>query len=171
MPISNPAPRPPDARKPREPRTPKTASIPASPHKKRVEGVEAWFQIGATICMVKGWGADALAIGGHAENISEEFVTLGEQDEKVQRAVDFLCNTGPSMALITACLGLGLQLATNHKIIDASNLPGVEDPRILQAEADLMKSKQLAITRAREAEIQAELSEMAAMKKAHEADS
>jgi hypothetical protein len=135
---------------------------------RQIRELSGYGQILAALAMVRGLPEDGMAIGMHAESIAKGAVTVGEQDEKIGKAIRFLCDAGPYVALVTPCIALAGQLAANHGVKAAASIPGVRDPRLLKAEAELMQSKMVLQAKARQQEIDAELAELAAMQRSVE---
>ena len=98
---------------------------------KRAEGIGGLFQLGQFGLLAAKQYADAAAIGEHAGNITSEVVKLAESNDKVAKAVDYLIDVGPYAGLIAAVAPLIMQVAANHKLVDASKMPGVSDPEIM----------------------------------------
>jgi len=134
----------------------------------QVEGILTWVHLGTAGLMMSGNGADAIAVGQHGPPIVTEVVNLADENESIRKAVEFITATGPMTKLITLVMPLALQLATNHRILNASGMPGVSDPRLLQAEADLAQNRMTQAAQERARAVEAELAEYAAMQRARE---
>jgi hypothetical protein len=145
-----------------------TAGTADSVKAEQVEGILTWVQLATAGLMMSGNGADAIAIGQHGPSIVTEVVNLGDENESIRKAVEFITATGPMTKLITLVMPLALQLATNHKMINATGVPGVSDPRLLQAEAELAQNRMTQAAQERARAVEAELAEYSAMQRARE---
>lgn len=107
--------------------------------------------------------ADAGAIGQHFPPIASELSNIADTNETVAKPIDILIEVGPYGALIAAVLPFGLQLAANHRLINASMLAGqgVVPPEVLEAQmkaqvmqmqADAMRKQQQAVQAAQQAQ-------------------
>jgi hypothetical protein len=133
----------------------------------RTEAVAGIFQLAGFGCVVTGNYADAAAIGIHSPAISTEVVKLGAQNESVGKAIDYLNEVGPYAGLISAVMPLVLQLLANHKRLDATKVPGLSEPSVLEAKvkADMAAVAAQEMREAREAQkrYQQELASMEEM--------
>jgi hypothetical protein len=120
----------------------------------RAEAVNGIFQLGQSFLLMAKQYADAAAIGMHGPAISNELVALAETNETIGKGIDFLMTAGPYAGLVTATLPLVLQIATNHGRIPVVGIPGVTDPKTLQAqmEAEVKTQAAMAIRAALEAQ-------------------
>lgn len=104
----------------------------------RLTGALGIGQLGQTICIATGQMADAATIGQHWENIAREVVNVAETEgnEWLANGLDLLVKVGPYTALAFAVMPFALQLAANHKMLDASKLGGrgVVSPEVLEAQ-------------------------------------
>lgn len=141
------------------PRTRQTRA-PSAPRKSRDEArneaVNGIFQLASFGCVVTGNYADAAAIGMHSPTISSEVVKLGAQNDQVGKAIDYLNQVGPYAGLISAVMPLVLQLLANHQRLDASKVPGLSDPRALEARVKAQMAQQAAEEMAAAQQAQAE---------------
>lgn len=110
----------------------------------RTEAVNGLFQLASFGCVMTGNYADAATIGMHAEPINREIVTLGAQNEQVGKAIDYLNQVGPYAALISATMPMVLQLFANHGRLDASKVPGLSSPQVLEAKVKAQMAAQAA---------------------------
>jgi hypothetical protein len=148
-----PPPRPPgqppaDKPKRADNRKPKTdqARVTRSPaitldDKQRAEGVKGMVQIGAGVALLAGkatgkdaFRADAVTIVNAGDPIADACVQLARSDAKFAAALDKVCSAGPYAALITIAVGVGSQVARNHK--PDLKIPGTVDP------AELLKPEE-----------------------------
>lgn len=111
--------------------------------------------------------ADAATVGMHGPNIARELAALADDYEQVAKPIDVLIQAGPFAALLAVLLPFGLQLAANHKLIDASSMVGssVIPPEVLEAQmkadiarmqAQAMKEQQEALAAAQSAQVEYE---------------
>lgn len=104
----------------------------------RLTGALGIGQLGQTICIATGQMADAATIGQHWEGIAREVVNVAETEgnEWLANGLDLLVKVGPYTALAFAVMPFALQLAANHKMLDASKLGGrgVVSPEVLEAQ-------------------------------------
>jgi hypothetical protein len=101
----------------------------------RREALTGIGQLGSLLCVVKGQYADAGAIAEHGPKLSAEIANLGDGNETIASWLDYLCQSGPYMGLLSAGLPFLLQLAVNHGKIDYTKLPpdsGIKDPVVLE---------------------------------------
>lgn len=128
------------------------------------------------VCVLFGNYADAATVGKFAPALSSEVANLADQYEVVAGPVDFLIQIGPLSGLLAVLLPMGLQLAANHNVVDASRLAsqGVVPPAVLEAQmqaevmrmqAEAMAAQQKALREAQAAREQLErmISEQQAM--------
>jgi hypothetical protein len=120
----------------------------------RAEAVNGIFQLGQSFLLMTKQYADAAAVGMHGPNISRELVALAETNETIGRGIDFLMTAGPYAGIVTATLPLVLQIMTNHDRIPNVGIPGVVDPKALQAEmeAEVKTASAMAMRAALEAQ-------------------
>lgn len=123
----------------------------------RAEAVYGIFQLGSAVCLMTKQMADAAALTEHGENVSLECAKLAETDERFANVIDKLTSVGPYAGLLTAVMPLAMQLAVNHKRIEAGVM-GTVSPDALAAKVKAdMASKQADFLReAREAQERAE---------------
>lgn len=135
----------------------------------REEGLQGLGQLAQGILMMGQQYADAGAVGMHFPAVATELANLADQYEVIAKPIDILIQTGPFAALIAAGLPLVMQIAANHKLIDAERTIGssVVPPEVLESQmkanisrmqAAAMRERQEAIREAQQAE-----SEMAQM--------
>ena len=120
---------------------PKTAvASTLSPYERRVEGLGGLGQIAQLACIMAGQFADAAAIGKFGPPVISEVAKLAEIQPAVAKVADFFIETGPYIGLVGAIAPLALQIAANHRILDAEKLTGhgVVSPEILESQ---MKSE------------------------------
>lgn len=98
----------------------------------RTEAVNGLFQLAGFGCVMTGNYADAAAIGQHSPGIATEIVALGQTNESIGKAIDYLNEVGPYAALISATMPLVLQLLANHGRLDAGKIPGLTNPLVLE---------------------------------------
>jgi hypothetical protein len=94
------------------------------------------MQIGAGITLLAGkatgkdaFKADAVAIASVADDTAAACVQIAKTDPKFAAALDKVCSVGPYGALITIAVGLGAQIARNHK--PDRSIPGTVHPDVL----------------------------------------
>lgn len=125
-----------------------SARATATPRKtvndQRSEAVNGIFQLAGFGCVMTGNYADAAAIGMHAGPISTEIVTLGASNDSIGKAIDYLNQVGPYAGLISAVMPLVLQLLANHRRLDASKVPGLSSPQVLEAKVKAQMAAQAA---------------------------
>ena len=130
---------------------------------KRNEGLLGLAQLGQGILLMVGQYADAAAIGQHFPPVAQELAKVAETSDFIAKPIDFLIEVGPYGGLIAALFPLGLQIAANHGLVDASRLigQGVVPPDVLEAQmkaqvakmqADAMRAQQEALLEARKAQ-------------------
>lgn len=122
----------------------------------RTEAVTGIFQLIGFGCVVTGNYADAAAIGMHSDGISGEIVKLGAQNEKIGKGIDYLNEVGPYAGLISVAMPLVLQLLANHGRLDATKVPGLSRPEILEAKVKAQMAAQAAAEMRQAQEAQAE---------------
>jgi hypothetical protein len=112
------------------------APAPALDDEARAAGVRGVMQIGAGITLLAGkatgkdaFKADAVAIASVADDTAAACVQIAKTDPKFAAALDKVCSVGPYGALITIAVGLGTQIARNHKPDRA--IPGTVHPDVL----------------------------------------
>lgn len=79
------------------------------------------------------WKADAVTLASSAEQIADACVQTAKADAKFAAALDKVCSAGPYAALISVMVGVGSQIARNHK--PDLKIPGTVDP------AELIKAQ------------------------------
>lgn len=130
-------------------------SVSDSKHRKRKEGLQSVQQATGLALMALKQPSDAAALGEHGEPIIDELVKLGDTDEQIGRALDYLTKTGPYSALVMACLPLAMQIAVNHGRMKPNALmPGVVSRETLEAraKAELAQMQSTALAEQRKAE-------------------
>lgn len=112
----------------------------------RQQGLLGLGQIAGAICVMRGWYADAGAIGLHWPNVSRETANLAAQNESIGKAIDYLNNAGPYAGILTAALPLALQILANHDRIDADKITGLDvmPPAALEAKVKANMERQRA---------------------------
>jgi hypothetical protein len=111
-------------------------SVGDAKHRKRKEGLQSVQQATGLALMALKQPADAAALGEHGEPIIDELVKLGDTDDQIGKALDYLTKTGPYSALVMACLPLAMQIAVNHGRMKPNALmPGVVSRETLEARA------------------------------------
>lgn len=127
---------------------------------RRAEGLMGLGQLGQGLCMLFGNYADAAAIGTHVPNIAPEFAKLGETNDFIAKGLDFLIDVGPYGGLVAVTLPFVLQIAANHKWINAGMLAGqgVVAPEVLDAKmrADMSRMQAEAARAQQQALIEAQ---------------
>ncbi|MGH7442209.1 MAG: hypothetical protein ACREKE_05980 [bacterium] len=106
-----------------------------------VEGLAGVGQIAASGCLVAhqrikddvAFAADAIAITQGTTGLAKAIADAGAKDARVAKVLDSICAVGPWGALLTAGLGLGVQLAANHGVPAARMMGGLE-PAVLISE-------------------------------------
>lgn len=129
----------------------------------RHAGMMGIAQLAQGLCAVTGQYADAATIGKLFPPISVELATIADSNEVVAKPIDFLIEIGPYGGLIAAVLPFAMQIAANHKWVDASKLmsQGITPPEVLEsqmkaeifkAQAEAKKAQQEALMEAQKAE-------------------
>jgi hypothetical protein len=124
-------------------------------HRKRKEGLQSVQQAVGLALMAAKQPADAAAVGEHGEPIIDELVKLGDSDEQIGKALDYLTKTGPYSALVMAALPLVFQIGVNHgRLKPNAMMPGVVSRETLEARAksELAELQTAALREQREAE-------------------
>ncbi len=115
----------------------------------RAAGVKGLAQVGAGLVLLLGkatrkdaYRADAVTIASSAEEIADAAVQVAHADPKFAAALDRICQVGPYGAMITVAVGIGSQIARNHK--PDLKIPGTVHPDELlkaqnEAEAEAEK--------------------------------
>jgi len=141
----------PPARKTPAPRP--AVVTPEGERSSREKGLLGYVQTASLAAVMRGWLADAGAIGQHGPGICREVARLADTNESIAKTVDYLVAAGPYTALIAAVLPLAVQIGVNHGRIsaDAAGMGGILPPDVLAAqvktEIDIMR-----LEAAREAE-------------------
>jgi hypothetical protein len=119
----------------------------------RAEAVDGILQLGAAVCVLTRNHADAQAIDDHRTDISIECAKVAADNEQFGNLLDRLSNVGPYAGLLTAVMPLALQLAVNHKRMEAGVM-GTVSPEVLEAKvkADIAEKKTAALQSAHEAQ-------------------
>ena len=118
----------------------------------RAEAVSGLFQMGAAVCIMVKQLPDSAAISEHGDNVSIECAKLAETDERFANVIDKLTSVGPYAGLMTAIMPLMVQLAVNHKRMEAGAL-GTVEPEVLAAKvkADMAEKRTEYLKAARQA--------------------
>src|ERR1700753_812446 len=165
MPINTSSPTPPPSRS----RRATSAAGPEIPQgmspetRKRADGLVGIMQLVQAGCLMFGQYADAATIGMHGPRIAPEAAKVAETTEWLAKPIDFLIEIGPFGGLIAALLPLGLQLAANHRMIDANRVIGSDivppevleaqmKAQVLRAQAEAAKQQQMAMQEAQSAQ-------------------
>jgi hypothetical protein len=82
--------------------------------------------------------ADAVTLASSAEQIADAMVQTASADPKFAQALDKVLAAGPYAALISVMVGVGTQIARNHK--PSLKIPGTVDPAELVAAQDETES-------------------------------
>jgi hypothetical protein len=109
----------------------------------RAQGVKGLAQLGAGLALLLGkatgkdaYKADAVTIASSAGQIADACVQTAKADPKFAAALDKVCSAGPYAALVTVAVGVGSQVARNHK--PGLAIPGTVDPaELLKEPADV----------------------------------
>lgn len=127
---------------------------------RRAEGLLGLGQLGQGLCLLFGNYTDAATIGMHAPNMAPEIAKLGESNDFIAKGLDFLIDVGPYGGVIAVTLPFVLQLAANHKMINAGMLSGqgVVAPEVLDAKmrADMARQQAEAAKAQQQAMIEAQ---------------
>ena len=114
----------------------------------RREALTGIGQLGSLVAVIRGQYADAGAIAEHGPKLSAEIANLGDGNETIASWLDYLCQSGPYMGLLSAGLPFLLQLGVNHGKIDYTKLPpdsGIKDTVVLEkrvkAEMEFARAK------------------------------
>jgi hypothetical protein len=141
------APKPKRGRAPKDEkaRTAPAASAPLDDGQ-RAQGVKGLAQVGAGIALLLGkatgkdaFKADAVTIASSADEIADAAIQVAHADLKFAAALDKVCSVGPYGAMITVAVGVGAQLARNHK--PSLAIPGTVDPAGLLKAQDEAEEK------------------------------
>src|ERR1700760_1659719 len=89
---------------------------------KRAEGLMDLAQLGQGICLLMGQYADAAAIGTLFSPVASELANVTENHEILAKPIYFMIEVGPYGALIAASMPFVMQIAANHKLINAGML-------------------------------------------------
>lgn len=111
----------------------------ASPKTKRElrqEAVDGILQLAQFGCLAFGQFADAGAIGMHGQGLSNEVITLSDNNPKIASKVDLLIEIGPYAGLVAAALPFLAQILVNHKVFKPEQFAnaGVVTPETLEAQ-------------------------------------
>jgi len=140
------------------------ALAPESVQKTREETLNNGWQAIAAGCMMGGLWADAGAVSIHGPNISKEAAAISLKYEKIGNAIDALANVAPFANLFAAVMPLILQIGANHKMVPASAIPGLKDPRVLESQMRVEVQRQAVeferAARAEEAALKEELAKL-----------
>jgi hypothetical protein len=103
---------------------------------RRTEGLIGVSQLAQGLLLMVGQYADAATIGKLFPPLAKEVANIADEHDIVARPVDLLIQVGPYGALIATGLPFVLQIAANHRWIDASRLgaQGVVPPEVLEAQ-------------------------------------
>jgi hypothetical protein len=149
-----------EAPKPKRTRAPKaeqarttTTTTPAGgalDDEARSRGVKGIAQITAGITLLLGkatgkdaFKADAVTIASAADDAAAACVETAHADPKFAAALDRVCAVGPYGAMITVAVGVGSQLARNHK--PGLAIPGTVDPAELLKAQDEAEKEAVAV--------------------------
>jgi len=138
-----------------------------SVNERRAKGLMGIGQLGQVTLMMTNQYADAAAIGSHWGPIAKELANVADANEAIAKPIDFLIEIGPYGALVTAIMPLALQIAANHKLINAEMMlgQGVVPPEVLESQmkaqvarmqSEAMKEQQQALEEARVAQAEYE---------------
>lgn len=143
----------------------KTPAVPdgMTPNERRTKGLNDLGSLGQGLCLLGGQYADAAAVGRYWGPIAAELANLSDTYEAVSRPVDLLIQAGPFAALFAAVMPLGLQIAANHRWVNAEALAGhgIVSPEVLEAQmraevarmqTEALMAQQIALREAKEAE-------------------
>jgi hypothetical protein len=104
----------------------------------RADGVKALTQIAAAVPLMlakatghDSWRADAVTIIAGADQLADACAQAAKADARFAAALDRVCSAGPYAALITVTIGIGAQIARNHR--PSLALLGTVDPGELLA--------------------------------------
>lgn len=104
----------------------------------RMQAALGLGQLGQGLCVMFGQLADAATIGRYWTPIAEELVPIANLpgNEWLGSGLDFFVKIGPYTALAYVLMPFGLQIAANHKWVDADKLggQGVVPPEVLTAQ-------------------------------------
>lgn len=155
MPI-NAAPAAPPIRQPRATKSTKPVEPVKSKLEERTEGLMGMAQIGHAICIMTKQYADAGAVEHFAKPLCTEIAKLADGNDTIARGIDTFTAVGPYTALLTVGIQFTLQIAANHKRVDANMLAGagIIPPDVLEAEqkANILRLRTEALRRQREAQ-------------------
>jgi hypothetical protein len=130
---------------------------------RRTDGLLGLAQLGQGLLVAVGLYADAAAVGKFFPPMAKELANVADDHDVLAKPIDFLIEIGPYGALIATGLPLIMQLAANHRLLDASRLggQGVVPPELLEAQmktqmarmqADVMRAQQAAMQEAKQLE-------------------
>jgi hypothetical protein len=102
----------------------------------REEGLQGLGALVQGVMNMAGQYADAGAIGMYFPGMSTEVAKLADVYEVIAKPVDLIIKVGPFGALIALGMPLVMQIAANHKLVDASRMLGssVVPPEVLEAQ-------------------------------------
>jgi hypothetical protein len=122
-------------------RTAPKAAVIALDDAQRAEGVKGLAQLGAGLCLMasKATGndafrADAIVIASNTEQIADACVQTARANPGFASALDKVCAAGPYAALVGVMVGIGSQIARNHR--PGLHLPNTMDPAEILRQAD-----------------------------------
>lgn len=114
----------------------------------RAEGVKGLAQLGAGLCLMAGkatgsdaWRADAITIASNADEIADACVQTAKANAAFAATLDKVCAAGPWGALIGVAVGVGSQIARNHR--PGLSLPNTMDPKEILRLADEQEQENL----------------------------
>jgi hypothetical protein len=131
---------PPKRRAARAPVQRQSAEPEYSQRQMRSEGLQGLGALAQGILNMAGQYADAGAIGMYWPRMATETAKLADDYEVIAKPIDILIRVGPFGALIALGMPLVMQIAANHRLVDASRMMGssVMPPEVLEAQ---MKSQ------------------------------
>jgi hypothetical protein len=144
------APKPKRTPKAEQARTTTAEAATALDDGQRASGIKGLAQIGAGVTLLlskatkdraksDAFKADAITIASSAEEIADACVQTARADPKFAAALDKVCNVGPYAALVSVMVGVGSQIARNHK--PDLKIPGTTDPaELLKAQDEVEKA-------------------------------
>lgn len=131
--------------------TAKAAPAAALTDKDRADGVRGLVQISAGLCLIasratakpdkdgvkvdnQAFKADAITLASSADDLAQACADTARADARFAAVLDRVCAVGPYGALLTAVLGVGTQIARNHR--PGMAIPGTTHPADLIAGAE-----------------------------------